>query len=417
MLGIQCNEFAFLLHMFGEIKMNMTTVKSVASIMLIICSIFFLIQSTAAISTYEYTELKTEKTVLYGDANSDGKVTTGDVVYILRYIVDIGKMDAAQFTNADINNDVRIDTADAVILMKYYSGYIPELPYADDFAIDTNLKFYNESFPQNGARLSYNMPYSLKGTVLSAKPMQSVTLEITDIASKEIEISKTLHFSSNENIYTYDTEKGEMAIDKYVKFSMLKPGMKKLKLNCFNTSGGGCVYASTFNVGVTYNEIADYVYNLRRELSESDAKNVLKLLNTLDYNNDVGAKVLAEGMTRLGTAYALMDCSKFVQLTIKAAINFDLPRKSVEQAYFCTENGFDIAQKNKKSGDLLFMSKTGCDCGRYHEIHHSALYIGRVDGVDYLLESTGTLGGVIIRRQWGLSSGKWTVDSMARLWD
>ncbi|MDE6666184.1 MAG: DUF4832 domain-containing protein [Ruminococcus sp.] len=53
-----------------------------------------------------------------GDLNSDGQVTTADLVILEKYILGSQKLEKAQFINADINDDSSVDSFDLVLLRK-----------------------------------------------------------------------------------------------------------------------------------------------------------------------------------------------------------------------------------------------------------------------------------------------------------
>ncbi|MDE6092433.1 MAG: DUF4832 domain-containing protein, partial [Ruminococcus sp.] len=53
-----------------------------------------------------------------GDLNSDGQVTTADLVILEKYILGSQKLEKAQFMNADINGDSSVDSFDLVLLRK-----------------------------------------------------------------------------------------------------------------------------------------------------------------------------------------------------------------------------------------------------------------------------------------------------------
>lgn len=55
---------------------------------------------------------------LKGDLNSDGKISTADLVIMNKYILGSQKLEKAQFLNADINDDSSVDSFDLVLLRK-----------------------------------------------------------------------------------------------------------------------------------------------------------------------------------------------------------------------------------------------------------------------------------------------------------
>lgn len=126
----------------------------------------------------------------------------------------------------------------------------------------------------------------------------------------------------------------------------------------------------------------------------------------------LGTAVVKAAYTRLGDPVSLakrgtgdfVDCSYFTMWAYQQA-GFTLPSTSVEQAIYCYRNGYTIEKADLQPGDLIFWSKTTCDCGRWHEIHHVAIYFGN----DYLIESRYSKGHVVLDKLWGLNKGKWRI--------
>ena len=89
---------------------------------------------------------------------------------------------------------------------------------------------------------------------------------------------------------------------------------------------------------------------------------------------DTGSSIAAAALSKVGTAYSVMDCSQLTQYAYGQA-GITLPRTSVEQAKYCYNNGYAISSGQLQPGDLIFWSKV-CTCGRWNEIHHTGIYIG-----------------------------------------
>lgn len=102
-----------------------------------------------------------------------------------------------------------------------------------------------------------------------------------------------------------------------------------------------------------------------------------------------------------------MDCSQLSRHAYAAA-GVSLPRTSVEQAKYCSNNGYMIGAGELQAGDLVFWTKNSCSCGRWNEIHHVGVYIGGGKIVD---ASSGK-GRVVLRNLW--SGGNWSVWGYAR---
>lgn len=132
---------------------------------------------------------------------------------------------------------------------------------------------------------------------------------------------------------------------------------------------------------------------------------------------EIGTEVVTAALTRLGHPYSqekrgegnYVDCSSLVQWAYRQA-GISIPGTSVAQAQYCANNGLNIGRSELAPGDLVFWSKTTCDCGRWNEIHHVGVYIGN----NRVIEASSSKGCVIVRELWGLGSGKWQVHSYGR---
>lgn len=132
---------------------------------------------------------------------------------------------------------------------------------------------------------------------------------------------------------------------------------------------------------------------------------------------EIGTEVVTAALTRLGHPYSqekrgegnYVDCSSLVQWAYRQA-GISIPGTSVAQAQYCADRGLNIGQSELAPGDLVFWTKTTCDCGRWNEIHHVGIYIGD----NRVIEASSSKGCVIARELWGLDSGKWQVQSFGR---
>lgn len=108
-----------------------------------------------------------------------------------------------------------------------------------------------------------------------------------------------------------------------------------------------------------------------------------------------GGEIAQRAIERVGTPYSKLDCSKLVQ-SVYSEVGISLPRTSVAQSQYCYNNGYAIGASELQPGDLIFWSKTTCQCGRWNEIHHVGIYIGSGQIVD---ASSGK-GRVVLRDIW-----------------
>ena len=130
-----------------------------------------------------------------------------------------------------------------------------------------------------------------------------------------------------------------------------------------------------------------------------------------------GTEIVTAALTRLGHPYSqdyrgegnYVDCSSLAQWAYRQA-GISIPGTSVAQAQYCANRGLNIGQSELAPGDIVFWSKTTCDCGRWNEIHHVGIYIGD----NRVVEASSSKGCVIVRELWGLTGGKWQVNSYGR---
>lgn len=121
-----------------------------------------------------------------------------------------------------------------------------------------------------------------------------------------------------------------------------------------------------------------------------------------------GGDIAQAALSKVGTAYSVMDCSQLTQYAYAQA-GVSLPRTSVAQAKYCYDNGYAISGIQLQPGDLIFWSKA-CSCRRWNEIHHTGIYIGSGKIVD----ASSTKGRVVVRNLWGENGDKWKIAFYAR---
>lgn len=68
------------------------------------------------------------KKPLYGDANSDNRVSIDDVTHIQKYRVMVVGMTEEQLKNADVNNDGKVNILDATMIQRYLAKVIDDFP-------------------------------------------------------------------------------------------------------------------------------------------------------------------------------------------------------------------------------------------------------------------------------------------------
>lgn len=114
-----------------------------------------------------------------------------------------------------------------------------------------------------------------------------------------------------------------------------------------------------------------------------------------------GEKIARWAVEKLGTSYDTMDCSQLAQAAYKAN-GIRISRTSGKQAADMAK--YERTDGQPRVGDLIFLSFPSgrpCSCGevcrRYRKVHHTAIYLGNVDGTNYVVDSSSYFGNVIIR--------------------
>ncbi len=144
-----------------------------------------------------------------------------------------------------------------------------------------------------------------------------------------------------------------------------------------------------------------------------DADQLTAILSNLD-EGTTGANIVQAALTRVGNPYSkgrrgsgrYVDCSYFAFWAYDQA-GVVIPTSSVEQARYCYNNGCKVDLEDLQPGDLIFWSKR-CHCGRWHEIHHSGIYLGD----NKVIEASSSRGRVVIRELW--EGGTWSIFMGAR---
>ncbi len=134
--------------------------------------------------------------------------------------------------------------------------------------------------------------------------------------------------------------------------------------------------------------------------------------------NERGTIIVQAALARLGDPYSqpergkgrYIDCSWLTYIAYQAA-GISIPTTSVEQAQYCYDNNLMIGLSELQPGDLIFWAKTTCECGRFHEIHHVAIYMGN----NKIIEASSSKGRVVVSELWGLNGGKWQVWGAGRV--
>ena len=138
---------------------------------------------------------------------------------------------------------------------------------------------------------------------------------------------------------------------------------------------------------------------------------------TSNYQEATDSSIVQAALTRLGDPYSkakrgtddYVDCSYLAKWAYEQ-VGITLPSTSVAQAKYCYDNGYQISKSELQPGDLVFWSNTSCNCGRWNEIHHVAIYAGD----NKVIEAKPSTGQVVLDNIWGENGSDWKIFMYAR---
>ena len=275
-----------------------------------------------------------------------------------------------------------------------------------------NIVFVNESVPSDYEVIQYRSSYSLQGVITAEDAITRVKAVIYN-KSGDVEMSASKTLSADLNLKRYAlTDGGSSSIDGQLKFSDLSIGTKRIEIFC-TTKGNSekLIFNGRFYVGATDAVLNGNAYSSSAQLSQAARQDILAYLNGMN-ENSIRTKMIMEAFTKLGITYGTgsdqLDCSSLVQVAF-ANVGISLPRTSCLQAKFCYDKNGVIPTDERAAGDLVFFTQKGCNCSRWHEIHHVAIYIGKVDDTGYYIEASSGKKKIVLRRAWG-DTGDWAID-------
>jgi len=324
-----------------------------------------------------------EEVRLRGDCSGDGVVNAADAALVLRSLVRLDKLAGADYIAADANSDGRVDAQDAAFILRSLvrletlSGYVSIPPMI------TNLRFVNPptvTVLQLGEQLTLIAAYDLNG---AAAPHLV-------FASSDPNVLQVIYAGNSCTVTAVGPGTAAVAVTDPL---------------------SGYEARASFTVSRPRDEaLYQLVLGNLRVGSPSDwIEPVFAHIEGLNADNSYH-KVLLEGMKLLGTPYGRnsgqLDCSMFTNAAYKnAGVTSVRSGSSDNQMKGYEKDGklnllpepvggqFNLSMLSP--GHLLFWVDGSGNA------NHLAFYLGRIYGVDFLLESASGAGGVAIRPNWG----------------
>ena len=143
------------------------------------------------------------------------------------------------------------------------------------------------------------------------------------------------------------------------------------------------------------------------KLTRENADDLQKYIDSLDETRHTGEAIVLSALRYTGRYYGTkegnIDCSMLLFYT-GLDNRITLPRRSDWQAEALKK--YEVKYTELKPGDFMFFAykpgivctcSTAPHCKRYLGIHHAAVYLGKVDGVNYIVEASSKVGRVCVR--------------------
>lgn len=150
----------------------------------------FCLKIRSSFNRYISANTSSEVSEILGDLDSDGKVDTGDVIYLLMHTYFAEMYAVSQ--DCDYNNDGKVDTSDVIYLLMY--TYFPDnYPLDSDEVIDTGVpKFVLANGISQNATLNWNTEF---------KPLEGITA----IDNEDGDLTNKIVVTHNVDNKTYGT--------------------------------------------------------------------------------------------------------------------------------------------------------------------------------------------------------------------
>ncbi|MDO4543292.1 MAG: dockerin type I domain-containing protein [Clostridia bacterium] len=321
---------------------------------------------------------------LIGDCDGDGDITAIDASAVLRHVVLLERLEAESWYAADADGDNALTAFDASSILRNIVKLDSNLGAAiiSPPAMISNLAFseselilsvgesatVNFSYVQNGARTNFSVQSSAP-TVISAT-LNGNSVSVTAHASGEAVITL---MDSVSHRYA-DIRVTVDALYENILVGLMMP------------------------------------YGLVTDDMRSDAAAIYAYVKALDESLP-STKVVLEGMKLMGTDYSTLDCSNYTRAAfvnagygslINAGSNNQINKFRQDGCLHdlpVTADGFNLDVL--RIGYVLLWTDAG------GEGNHSAIYLGKIDGQHWIIESTNGANGVNISTVWNY--GEWNL--------
>ncbi|MDD3400082.1 MAG: dockerin type I domain-containing protein [Eubacteriales bacterium] len=328
-------------------------------------------------------------TRLLGDCDGDGNLGADDASSILRHIVYLDRLAGADWYAADVDQNGNITAYDASCILRHvvHLSTITSEPIELPPMISELRLGLIEAELDLDETISVPFTYELN----NAAPIFEVGCSnnaVLSVIGRGSNLDVTAIGAGEAFVTVTDTVSHHMASARFV--------VSEFDNELYSNIVVG-LYGSTF---------------APEDMSQAQKDSVMALY---DYILDLdplesSTQIIFAGLELMGTPYNVLDCSNFTRRAYAdAGYGKVICGGSENQIQLFRDNGCLFEFPVDEGGDfdcsqiapayvLLWVDSSG-------KGNHSALYLGNINGSDWLLESATSIGGVGIRRLW--STGTW----------
>lgn len=327
--------------------------------------------------------------VLIGDCNGDGSVSSADASMILRYLVGMANSSEHMSLVADTDGNGTINANDASLILRCLiglakvSGTVEVTVYADELVLPESATLYVGNqltlelcYSPDNADVSFSAAVENESIATAAITNGSVTINGVSIGETILHVSETVSgLGGDITINVVDIPANETEL------------YAQIVLGLYGTAYGELTSSEV--------KTADAVYAFVTSLNPDDPY----------------TEVILAGIALCGTSYDDLDCSNFTRQAYRdcgygskyicagSENQIQLFRKRDVLYEIEFSSGNVVYDKIRSGYVLLWVSDEGVG-------NHSAIYLGKINGKHYLLESSSSKGGVGINVNWN-SYGSW----------
>ncbi len=327
---------------------------------------------------------------LIGDCDGNGELQAADATRILRHIVNLERLSSEGWYAADANRNGEIDANDAasvlrhVVRLQRISGELTNLP---------------------------PMISNLRLSVIEAELMPGKELEVTVSFDSNGAVPDLSLYCSNETVVSASLSGSSLTI-RALTACEATVSLSDRVSHCYAKTR---IVVGEFDPAL-YSQITTGLYSSEFDTPDDPlAMSLYQYIVSLDPSAP-STQIIFAGLRLMGTAYNVLDCSNYTRQAYADAGYGSLIVAG-------SDNQIRKFRNDGCLNDFPFTSTGGFDCvgmkpayvflwvDSRGEGNHSALYLGNINGVDWILESATSIGGVGIRRLW--TTGTWQLKYFA----